>query len=366
MRPDRIARLRALLNQQQLAAYFACTPVTMGYLADVFEDGHERLLMLAVNAKNDDVTVIAPTLSETRLRQAGVTDVRTWKDGDDPIHIVTALVHDWAAETSSIGVDDEMPARFVLPFQQALPSARFVTAGDVMGTLRRAKDATELDAMRAVSRIADDVQAAIAAPDHLKPGAPESSIAHTIRSMFLARGGDPTFCIVAAGANSAKPHHEPGADTLKPGDVVIIDIGCVREHYNSDITRTVCVGPASDEAKRIYTIVYDAHMAARAAIRPGVPCEAIDRAARDVIERAGFGDYFIHRTGHGIGLQVHEPPNIVAGSTSPLVEGQCFSVEPGIYLPGKFGVRIENLVTVTATGHESFNADPPSQIPEIG
>ncbi|MBA3726713.1 MAG: M24 family metallopeptidase, partial [Armatimonadetes bacterium] len=142
--------------------------------------------------------------------------------------------------------------------------------------------------------------------------------------------------------------------------------GCHVDNYLSDITRTVCCGPASDEAKQVYRVVFKAHMAARAAIYPGVTCESIDQAAREVIEAAGYGEYFVHRTGHGIGLMGHEPPHMVAGSTSPLEVGQCFSVEPGIYLPGKFGVRIENIVAVTENGHESLNEEPAAELIEIG
>jgi Xaa-Pro aminopeptidase len=180
------------------------------------------------------------------------------------------------------------------------------------------------------------------------------------------RGGKPTFCIVAAGANSAEPHHESDDTRIQEGDVVLMDYGCSVQGYNSDTTRVVGVGKVSEETRKVYKVVYDSQKAARDAIREGVAAEEIDKAARATIENAGYGEYFIHRTGHGIGLREHEEPFIVSGATDELRQGDCFSIEPGIYLPGKFGIRIENIVTPTATGHESLNCEPSEEIIELG
>jgi Xaa-Pro aminopeptidase len=172
------------------------------------------------------------------------------------------------------------------------------------------------------------------------------------------RGGAPEFCIVAAGPNAAEPHHLSDETVIQEGDVLILDFGCDVAGYKSDITRTVCVGKAASQAKEVYALVYEAHMAARKAIVRGATGESVDRAARTVIEKGGYGDLFFHRTGHGIGTSVHEEPNIVTGNTRLLVPGNCFSIEPGVYIAGKFGVRIENIVAATADGHDSMNVDP--------
>ncbi len=173
-----------------------------------------------------------------------------------------------------------------------------------------------------------------------------------------SRGGRPTFCIVATGANSGEPHHSPDDTAIAAGDVVLLDFGCNHGGYESDITRVFCMGKPDAEAEQVYRIVFAAHHAARACIRPGVTCEEIDQAAREVIVAAGYGDQFVHRTGHGIGMQGHEDPYIVAGNTQPVAPGDCFSIEPGIYLAGQFGVRIENIVTVTEDGYSSLNEEP--------
>jgi D-alanyl-D-alanine dipeptidase len=172
-------------------------------------------------------------------------------------------------------------------------------------------------------------------------------------------------CIVASGPNSALPHHETGRRVLAAGDVVILDYGCTLGDYCSDITLTVSLGPADPEVRRVHEVVWQAQQRALEAIRPGVPAEAVDSAARGVIAAAGYGDYFIHRTGHGIGLQVHEPPYLVAGNAAPLEEGMTFSVEPGIYLPGRFGVRLEVIAAVGAGGPQLLNLPSPHEITEL-
>ncbi len=227
----------------------------------------------------------------------------------------------------------------------------------------RVKSAEELDLLRRAAKIADD--AYIALLPHLQAGMSEREVDHFLRNAMAKGGGEPTFCIIAAGANGAEPHHLSDDTRLKDGDVVIMDFGCHVEGYQSDITRTVAIGHASEEAKKVYQVVYDGHMAGRRVIQPSTPAEQIDAAAREVIASAGYGEFFMHRLGHGIGRKGHEEPYIIAGNVSPVEVGHCFSIEPGIYLPGRFGVRIENIVTVTSDGHESLNAEPPAELPVI-
>lgn len=335
----------------------------MGHLAEFFEGGGERMLVMAIRPQGEPAMIV-PALSETHARQTGITEIRSWKDGDDAGLLFEDLSNEWGLKTAVIGVDDEMPAGFLLRMQQALPAALFKCAGDAAAEARKRKEPSELELLRRAARIAD---AAFGdALEKAMPDMTETELQNALLGGMLDRGAPPTFAIVAAGANGAEPHHSTSSCKIKTSDVIVMDWGCVVDHYLSDITRTICIGKASDEAKRVYKIVYDSHMAGREAIRPGVPCQEIDRASRKVIEDAGYGEFFIHRTGHGIGMMGHEPPFIVEGSNSPLEEGQCFTVEPGIYLPGRFGVRIENVVVVTKDGHESLNEEPASELIETG
>jgi Xaa-Pro aminopeptidase len=358
----RLQRFQQILADAGIDAYFACTPVSMGYLTGFFENPHERMTMIAIRPEGDPA-MIAPSLSTTHAGHTGIADIRTWSDGEDPAEVFAGLASDWNLRTCVIGVDDEMPASFLVPMQGVLPAALFKASGYQMAQLRKVKDKAELDLMRRAGSIAD--RALAEAIGMMCGGASEQEVAGTLFEAMRAKGGDPTFAIVAAGANGAEPHHISSEDKIKAGDVVVMDWGCQVDRYQSDMTRSVACGNASDEAKDVYRTVYKAQAEARAAIRPGVPAEDIDAAAREVITEAGYGDFFVHRTGHGIGMVGHEPPNIVAGNMEPLVAGQCFSVEPGIYLPGKFGVRIENIVAVTDDGHESFNEEPSEELIEI-
>ncbi len=353
--PERHERFQQLLRREGFDCYLCCTDISMGYLAGFFEGGGERMLIMAVR-QSGDPAMIVPALSETHARQTGIQDIRVWHDGEDAGLMFEKLAADWNLKTAVIGVDDEMQAGSLLRLQQALPAALFKLGGDTMAELRKRKTEPELVNMRNAALIAERAFGDVA--PLIRTGMTEAQIANKIFSQMADGGGDPNFCIVAAGANGAEPHHSTSQTELREGDIVVIDWGCLYEHYHSDITRTISIGEPSQEAKKIHQIVYDAHMAAREAIKPGVTCESIDTAARRVIVEAGYGEHFIHRTGHGIGMMGHEPPHIVQGSRSVLEVGQCFSVEPGIYLPGRFGVRIENLVTVTDDGHESFNQEP--------
>lgn len=363
LRIDRLQRFQQLLADSALDCYVAGTPISMGYLAGFHEGGGERMLVMLIRPEGDPAMIV-PSLSRTHAEKTGIRDIRDWKDGDDPGSHFESLGLEWGLKTAVIGVDDEIPASILLRMQTALPAALFKAAGDVMAEARKSKDERELAAMKRAAEIAEAAFDAVV--PSIREGMTEREVAFLLQMEMLKHGGQPTFCIVATGANGAEPHHTSDDTPLRSGDVVVIDWGCQVDHYLSDITRTVAVGEVSEEAHQVYRIVYESHQAGRSAIKPGVACQEVDRAARAVIERAGYGDRFIHRTGHGIGMMGHEPPMIVEGSSSPLAVGQCFSVEPGIYLPGRFGIRIENIVTVTESGHRSLNAEPPPEIIVVG
>jgi Xaa-Pro dipeptidase len=358
----RIQRLAQVLQDNGIDAFFANTPISMGYLAGFKEYGHERFMALAINTQGQ-VALICPALSAEQAKKSGIEDIRPWPDGEDPLALFQALAVEWNLRSSILAVDDEMSARQLLEMQSVLPAALFKPGQPVIGNLMRKKDDQELATMLKAAEIAD--QALAAGHKAVRPGATEAEVSDALSNEMRRLGGKPTFAIIGAGQNGAEPHHLTDDTVIKEGDVIILDFGCDVDGYQSDITRCASCGPASDEAQKIYKIVLDAHNAARAKIHPGVTPEAIDQAARQVIEQAGYGEFFMHRTGHGIGMQGHEAPFIVQGNTTPLEPGECFSIEPGIYLPGKFGIRIENIVTVTPEGHRSLNEEPAPTLTEL-
>ncbi|GMA58588.1 hypothetical protein GCM10025858_30910 [Alicyclobacillus sacchari] len=227
-----------------------------------------------------------------------------------------------------------------------------------MNQLRVKKDLTELELLRAASRQADDVVCAV--KQHIRLGVSERELARTLESLWQSVGAEGMSFppIVATGAHAAEPHHEPGVTGIEPGHAVIVDTGGVFHRYCSDITRTFIVGEPSPQLRDVYECVLAANLAGIAAVKPGVTLGEIDDVVRGVIERAGYGSYFTHRTGHGVGLDIHEAPFVVGGNEQVLEPGMVMSIEPGIYLPGQFGVRIEDLVAVTETGAEVLNQAP--------
>lgn len=360
---SRVSRLSQALQDAGADAFFAATPDSMRYLVGFGEHPHERFLALGING-NGEMVLICPALSENQARRAGMQEVRSWRDGEDPLALFQQLATEWNLRSSIIAVDDEMSARQLLQMQSVLPAALFKPGLPILSNLKRNKDAQEIETMARAGKIADDALAA--GIQALRPGATEQEVSDALAQAMRAGGGKPTFSIIGAGKNGAEPHHETDSTVIQAGDVVCMDFGCELDGYQSDITRCVACGKAEDEAHKVYKVVFDAHMAGREMIRPGVQAQAIDRATRNVIEKAGYGEFFVHRTGHGIGMQGHEEPNIVQGNETLLQEGDCFSIEPGIYLPGRFGIRIENIVCVTADGHRSLNEEPAGGLLEVG
>jgi D-alanyl-D-alanine dipeptidase len=256
-----------------------------------------------------------------------------------------------------------MWSTFVVGFQKQWTHATWQPASSVTSELRMRKDRVEIDALRRAARGVDRVMARIPAEVPME-GRTERDVARQLRDMTLEEGHDTAeLAIVAAGPSGASPHHEPGGRVIAPGDLVVCDFGGRRDGYCSDSTRTFSVGEPTEEQAEIHSVVLAANEAGRAAVAPGVECQEIDRAAREVIAEAGHADHFIHRTGHGIGLEVHEHPYMVEGSSQALEVGMAFSIEPGIYLPGRFGVRIEDIVTVGSAGADVLNESNRALLP---
>jgi Xaa-Pro aminopeptidase len=316
----------------------------------------ERLTCLVVPARGEPV-LFAPRL-ELPAAQASPAgslglEIVPWAETDDPFRLVAARL----GPAKAVGLSDRMWALFVLRFRDALPGARQALAAGALRPLRICKTPAEVAALREAGAAIDRVHARV--PGWLKPGMTERAVGSLITEAILAEGhATVDFVIVGSGPNAASPHHEVSDRVLAPGDVVVVDIGgTMPSGYCSDSTRTYAIGEPPAEFTAYYKVLQDAQEAACAAVRPGVAAEAVDAAARDPITRAGYGDAFFHRTGHGIGLEGHEDPYIVTGNTEPLRPGMAFSVEPGIY-PGPHGARIEDIVVCTESGFERLNHTP--------
>jgi Xaa-Pro aminopeptidase len=313
----------------------------------------ERLTMLVLQPDREP-TMLVPVLERPDAEAAvgaAVLSIVDWPDGTDPYAFAATLL----APDGRFGIADSAWALHVLGLQRELPTVRFRALTDALPMLRAVKDAAELARLAAAGAAADAAYGEIL---HVRfAGRRETDVAADLAGLLRRFGHEQVdFTVVGSGPNGANPHHEAGERVIRLGDTVVLDFGGLMNGYGSDTTRTVSVGEPSAEAQEVHGVVRLAQQAAFEAVRPGVACEDIDRVARDVITTAGFGPQFLHRTGHGIGVTTHEPPYVVEGEHQPLVPGMCFSIEPGIYLAGRFGVRIEDIVTVTHDGGLRLNA----------
>lgn len=324
------------------------------YLTGIAAQPSERLLAFVLPASGQPVLVL-PRLEAGRMEQAVPFATRAvWDDTEDPVARAAAVLSAGTGGKPVVAVGDQTWAATVLAFQAALPGATFVAAGPLMSALRVVKSPAEVALLRTAAGMADEVFARLLSEPLL--GKTEAEVAYVVERLLREAGqAQASFIIVGSGPYSAAPHHEPGERRLAPGDAVVFDYGGTFGHYQSDITRTIFLGPPSAAMRRVYEQVAAAQEAAVRAIRPGITAGAVDAVARGHLESAGLGGYFVHRTGHGLGLDVHEEPYIVAGSDLPLREGMVFSVEPGAYLPGQFGVRVEDIVVVAEAGAERLN-----------
>ena len=361
---ERLAAARRVAGAAGLDALLVGVGPDLQYLAGYAAQPLERLTLLVVPAADGaPLTLVAPRLEATPARTcpaaaAGALEIATWEETEDPMVLVAsrleAATGTAAGAIGAVAVSDGLRAAFVLGLQRVLPGARFSVTSSVLRALRMRKDADEVALLRAAAQAADRVVAAVANGPLV--GRTEADVAREIRERLVAEGHEQAeFSIVASGPNSASPHHEPGERVIAGGEPIVIDIGGTLGGYGSDITRTIWVtgpegGGPDAEFLRLYGVLHDAQAAATAAVRPGVPCEEIDAVARRRITDAGYGPQFFHRTGHGIGLEGHEEPYLVAGSREPLAPGMAFSVEPGIYLEGRYGARIEDIVVCGETG----------------
>ena len=365
---DVAADLRQRLRRAQEASAAAgidallLTPgAELRYLTGYAAHPLERLTCLVLPATGDPVLVV-PRLEQPMASAspaADLADIRSHEETDDAYAMVAAILND----PQRIGVGNRMWAEQVLRFRAAMPQAEQTTAGIVLRDLRMRKTTAEVAALRRAGQAIDRVHARMG--EWLRPGRTEAEVGRDISEAIIEEGHQQVnFVIVGSGPNGASPHHHVSDRVINPGDPVVVDIGgTTSDGYCSDNTRTYIAGGATPpDFADYYAVLEAAQRAACDAVRPGVTAEHVDAVARDAITAAGYGEFFVHRTGHGIGLEEHEEPYIVAGNSEPLAPGMAFSIEPGIYLPGRHGARIEDVFVVTETGAEALNTVPHSLI----
>jgi Xaa-Pro aminopeptidase len=351
----RTERVRSRLDDAGADALVLTPGPDLRYLSGVDAEQSDRLTCLIVPAEGDP-TFVVPGLEAPAIREATwVEDVRSWDDETGPAAVLDGV---WDAPPARLLLADRMWMRFSLDLRRRFPDASVGLASEVLGPLRRRKDDHELDALRAAARAADATMRDVRALGAEAVGRTEADLASYVEERLDAHGGSGVAFepIVAAGPNGADPHHASGGREIRAGDPVVLDFGTRIDGYPSDTTRTVVFdGEPPPAFGAVHAAVSEALSAGVAAVEPGATTGAVDRAARSTLEDAGYGDRFVHRTGHGVGLEVHEEPYVVAGGDVELEPGMVFSVEPGVYLPDRFGVRIEDLVVVTDDGAERLN-----------
>jgi len=354
---ERLERAVQLMREAHLDALLITPGPDLRYLIGSAAQSFERLTCLVITADKATPSVVIPKLELASLADSAADElglnVLDWVDGVDPYQLVRSSLH----VGSRVGVTDAMPALHLLPLAESF-SGLPVLATPVLREMRMIKDAAEIDALRRAGAAIDRVHARMG--EWLRPGRTEADVGKDITDAIVAEGHtEAAFVIVGAGAHGADPHHELSDRVVESGDVVVVDIGGpVESGYYSDSTRTYVLGEPTPQVAEQYSVLERAQAAAVATVRPGLTAGAIDDAAREPLTAAGFGPAFVHRTGHGIGLSVHEEPYILGGNDLELRPGMAFSVEPGIYFRGEWGARVEDIVVVTEDGCASMNQRP--------
>jgi Xaa-Pro aminopeptidase len=363
---ERLEAARRLIGEHGLRALLVGVGPDLRYLTGYAAMPLERLTMLVVRAGPPTILIVPRLEADPARRSAavasGVVEVVTWEETDDPYDLVADAVGTVGPIDGSpgVGVNDTLWALHLLRLQAALPGVPFGSASPIAGELRVVKDTDEIELLRRAAQAADRVVDQIAAGRLV--GRTEADVARETRDRLIAEGHERAdFAIVAAGPNASSPHHEASDRVIQAGEPIVLDIGGLFAGYASDTTRTIWPtggdpGKTPDaEFLAAFAVLRRAQAAATAAVRPGVPVERIDATAREIIAEAGLGPSFIHRTGHGIGLEVHEAPYLVAGNAQPLRTGMAFSVEPGVYVEGRWGMRLEDIVVCGPSGPDSLN-----------
>lgn len=352
---NRINQLRKQMLDANVDMLVLAPGAHLSWLTSLQPHADERALLFCITTTH--VAFLMPSLEAEAVRPHTDIHFHEWADADGPQAALAELLQSIGSDSiKTLALDECMRADHAALIQDQLPSAKRQFSESTVGALRMRKDEDEYAALKRNALLADTaMQAAWAV---MKPGMSETDVADVVRASFSSNQANPLFTIVGAGPNGAFPHHHTGDTKLQKGDAVVMDIGAGRDNYSSDITRMAVIGEPPEGFKDVHAIVNAAVEAALAAAKPGVKAHVVDDAARNVIEQAGFGEFFMHRTGHGLGTEVHEPPYITASSQTVLDEGMVFSIEPGIYLPGRFGIRLEEIVILRSDGPEIFSELP--------
>lgn len=354
MNNDRLARVQTAAAAAGFDALLVTPGPDLRYLTGYDALPLERLTCLILPSHGAP-QVVAPRLEVPAAKASPLgglgIDIRGWDETDDPIALATSFIKN----AKVVGLDDHMPAAKVLAFRDALPDVELRLAGEVIHDIRIIKTPDEIDALQEAADAIDRVHERV--PEWLRAGRTEREVGRDIADAIMAEGHVTVdFVIVGSGPNGASPHHEVSDRVIESGDVVVVDIGgSMPSGYCSDCTRTYAVGEPPADFMAYYPALVAAQAASVALVRPGVTAEAVDRVGRELLTAAGYGEHFIHRTGHGIGLETHEDPYIVEGNHRPLADGHAFSIEPGIYVPGEWGMRLEDIVVASEHGPIAMN-----------
>ena len=354
---DRLDRARELMGEQGVDVLMLSVGADLPYFCGYEAMPLERLTMLVV-PRDGAATLVVPRLEAPRVvERPDMFGIRPWDETEDPVAIVAGL----AGASAVAAVGDQMWSRFLVELMTVMPDAAWRRGSDVTAPIRSVKTADEIERLRAAGAAVDRIAGRLQRGEIELVGRTEAEVSTELGRQIVAEGHDRVnFAIVAAGANAAGPHHEPGPTVIGTGEVVLCDFGGTMMGddgvgYCSDITRCVYTGEPPAEFTELYAVLFEAQAAGVAAAAVGTPAQDVDRAARSIIAAAGYGDYFVHRTGHGIGTEAHEDPYIVEGNDQPLAAGNAFSVEPGIYVPGRWGARLEDIVAVSVEGVDPLN-----------
>lgn len=352
---ERVAALQSKMVEQNIDLVAIGPGVHLKWLLGVTPHADERVLLACIT--QNSLAFLMPSLEADSARQHTDLPFYTWDDAEGPDAAFDQLLSDLKVQNArSIVLDEAMRADFAGLVQDKLPDAKRQFCQSTIGALRIIKSPEEHALLKKNALIADNAMQK--AWSLMKAGMSERDVADIVRQSFKDQDAKPIFTIIGAGGNAAFPHHQTGETILQEGDAIVMDIGATVDQYPSDITRMAIIGSEPEGYAHVHSIVEAAVQAAMEAAKPGAKAHEIDDAARKVISDAGYGDYFMHRTGHGMGIEGHEPPYLTSTSQTILDEGMVFSIEPGIYLPGRFGIRLEDIVILRADGPEIFSQLP--------
>ena len=348
----RLAKVRTSMVEQGVDVLLLSLGADLPWLTGYHAMPLERLTMLVLPV-DDHPTLVIPGLEAARVEHdPNIFTMAPWAETESPIELVTGLV----GSRHTLAISDRCWAQFLVSLQDAMPGRKWRKSSQIVSPLRMRKDAAEIFALTAAGLAADRVAAQLHGGEIALIGRTEASVSADISNRLITEGHDVVnFAIVASGPNAASPHHHAGDRLIEAGEIVLCDFGGTMDGYCSDITRCVYTGEPPADVAEAYDVLMASNAAGVAAGTVGTPCQDVDRASRRVIDEAGFGQYFIHRTGHGIGMEEHEDPYMVEGNALPLAAGHAFSVEPGIYISGRWGMRLEDIVVATDDGPVALN-----------